>query len=681
MPIKYVPYLPTPIEGQAVLSNFLRTKRMLSYRGADGVYERILRGMPYYELERVETVGKNNPSENLLIHGECISTCAYLKDKGIKVDLVYIDPPFASGADYAKKIYIRRNPLVSKAIRQAEEELENSSESEFEEKMYGDIWDKEKYLNWMYENLVAIKSIMSDNATIYVHLDYHIVHYVKILMDEIFGENNLINEIIWRRKQSVSWASKQYGITNDTILWYAKNGDDYVFNQEYTLDDENTQKYIEERFVYDDNDGRGRYMKSPLVNSLYRPNLKYVFHGIQPPANGWLYKKEKLEEWFQKGELCIPSDPNMRISRKIYLSEYQGQPIQNIWLDIPIVNPMAKERANIDYATQKPEALLKRIISASTNEGMVVADFFGGSGVTAAVANKLKRKFITCDVGVNSIQTIRDRLICNKASFEIYEIKDGVNLFRNPVQTMNKLVKLIPGLQIDDSLPKFWTGHFVDSKLGKIPTYIQDLKDSSSKIFDIVKLNEIINERIPELEEGFKKVVVYYVDISNEEEIKEFVKDNNLTGVDIEFRDLKSILSLTFEDDYLEYEVVEESSNIFASKQLVIKKFISDRLKQKIDEFNDKALAQAIENPEKAKTIKLSNEGLEGIELISVDCTSSEGEWHADVELKIEKDNSITLNGEKSKDGWDGKVPLENDPLRIKVRNILGDETIIVCES
>jgi len=194
-------------------------------------------------------------------------------------------------------------------------------------------------------------------------------------------------------------------------------------------------------------------------------------------------------------------------------------------------------------------------------------------------------------------------------------------------------------------------------------------------------LNEIINERIPELEEGFKKVVVYYVDISNEEEIKEFVKNNNLTGVDIEFRDLKSILALTFEDDYLEYEVVEESSNIFASKQLVIKKFISDRLKQKIDEFNDKALAQAIENPEKAKTIKLSNEGLEGIELISVDCTSNEGEWHADVELKIEKDNSITLNGEKSKDGWDGKVPLENDPLRIKVRNILGDETIIVCKS
>lgn len=643
MPIKYVPYLPTPIEGQAVLSNFLRTKRMLSYRGADGVYERILRGMPYYELERVETVGKNNPSENLLIHGECISTCAYLKDKGIKVDLVYIDPPFASGADYAKKIYIRRNPLVAKAIKKAEEELDNSSASEFEEKMYGDIWDKEKYLNWMYENLVAIKSILSETGSIYLHLDWHIGHYVKILMDEVFGEDNFKNEIVWGyRIQGVGkvfWARK-----HDIIYFYSKTSN-YIFNAE------------KEDVIYE----------KPFIDTLCSsPDLSKL-------------KQTEIDEIIDclKNKTPLKDKYKSMLFNKYYANVY----VRDVW-DCDYTKPLISGSSEyLDYNTQKPEGLLERIVKASTNEGMIVADFFGGSGVTAAVANKLKRKFITCDVGVNSIQTIRDRLICDKASFEIYEIKDGVNLFRNPVQTMNKLVKLIPGLQIDDSLPKFWTGHFVDSKLGKIPTYIQDLKDSSSKIFDIVKLNEIINERIPELEEGFKKVVVYYVDISNEEEIKEFVKNNNLTGVDIEFRDLKSILAMTFEDDYLEYEVVEESSNIFASKQLVIKKFISDRLKQKIDEFNDKALAQAIENPEKAKTIKLSNEGLEGIELISVDCTSNEGEWHADVELKIEKDNSITLNGEKTKDGWDGKVPLEKDPLRIKVRNILGDETIIVCKS
>lgn len=117
------------------------------------------------------------------------------KEKGIQVDLVYIDPPFASGADYAKKVYIRRNPKVAEAIAQAEQELDIDEFKAFEEKMYGDVWDKEKYLKWMYENLMAIKSVMSETASIYVHLDWHIGHYVKILPDEIFGESNFINEI------------------------------------------------------------------------------------------------------------------------------------------------------------------------------------------------------------------------------------------------------------------------------------------------------------------------------------------------------------------------------------------------------------------------------------------------------------------------------------------------------
>lgn len=465
MPIKYIPYYPEPIDGQAILSNFTRT---LKYKGSCDVKDKLVRGMPLYEMETVEKHGQNKDN-NLVIRGECVSACAYLKEKGIQVDLVYIDPPFASGADYAKQVYIRKNPKVEKAIQQAETELDDDDLKSFDEKMYGDVWDKEKYLNWMYENLCAIKSVMSETASIYVHLDWHIGHYVKILMDEIFGEDNFVNEIIWRRKQSVSWAAKQFGITNDTLFWYAKNGDEYIFNPEYSVNDENTQKYLSERFVYDDNDGKGKYMKSPLVNSLYRPNLKYIFHGVNPPANGWLYRQSRLEEWYQKGELVMPSDPNMRIYRKIYASEYQGQPIQNIWLDIPIVNPMAKERADIDYSTQKPEALLERIIKASSNENMLVADFFGGSGVTAAVAHKLNRRFIHCDIGINSIQTTRDRLIAGKAEFDILEIKDGVSLFRNPVQTMEKLRSLIPGLGKIEGLSSFWAGCINTVKDGTVP--------------------------------------------------------------------------------------------------------------------------------------------------------------------------------------------------------------------
>ena len=228
MAVRYIPYYPDTLEGQARLDNFVRTSRMLFYKDNNQVKTRIQRGMPLYEVTESETVGAN-PDGNIVMHGECLSTCAYLKDKGIEIDLVYIDPPFASGADYAKKIYVRRNPLVQKAINEAEQQLDNSDMQEFEEKMYGDIWDKEHYLNWMYENLMAIKSVMSDTASIYVHLDYHIGHYVKILMDEIFGEENFRNEIVWCYYGPGSPGMRNFNRKHDTIFWYSKS-EDYQFN-------------------------------------------------------------------------------------------------------------------------------------------------------------------------------------------------------------------------------------------------------------------------------------------------------------------------------------------------------------------------------------------------------------------------------------------------------------------
>jgi len=122
MPVKYISHIPNTVEGQAILDNFVRTRRVLRYRDNDKVFDRVKRGLPLYEVEKIESIG-NNPC-NLVIRGECLSACAYLKDKGIKVDLVYIDPPFASGADYAKKVYIRRNPKLAEKIAKAEEQLD-----------------------------------------------------------------------------------------------------------------------------------------------------------------------------------------------------------------------------------------------------------------------------------------------------------------------------------------------------------------------------------------------------------------------------------------------------------------------------------------------------------------------------------------------------------------------------
>ena len=616
MPIKYIPFIPEPVEGQAVLGNF---NRILKYKGADDVSMVLQRGMPLYEMEKQETVGEN-PDGNLVIRGECVSACAYLKDRGIQVDLVYIDPPFASGADYAKKVYIRRNPKVAEAIAQAEQELDIDELKAFEEKMYGDVWDKEKYLNWMYENLMAIKSVMSETASIYVHLDFHVGHYVKILLDEIFGEDNYQNDIYWYYYNKLHGATKQvFPRATDMILYYVKNREaGFTFHH-----------LTEER-------------EKPIKK------LKYSF------VNGH-----------------IQNDKDESGKSITYLSTERQ--IDNVW-KISMLQPADKTEPT-GYATQKPEALLERIIKASSNEGMLVADFFGGSGVTAAVSSKLGRRFIHCDIGLNSIQTTRDRLKTDGAQFQVLEIKDGVQLYRNPVQTMDKIKSLIPGLKNEDSLDSFWEGAVTDSRLGTIPVYVPNLMDSSSKLLDVVTMNRIIHQAIPDLDSSIKKVIVYYIDITSEEEIRKFIAQDDSTDVEIELRDLKAVLDGVVIGDWAEFHVEERTDDLFGRYAVVVDAFVSDRVLQKIDEFNQKArMNSTAKKP--FKPIEISDTGLELIEYLSLDCTAGQGEWHSDSEIKIDKNGFVIRNGEKTKEFWDGTIRSEKKPLRLKIRNICGDETV-----
>ncbi len=621
MPIKYIPYIPNTVEGQAVLDNFSRTRRVLRYRDNDKVYDRIKRGMPYYEVEQTEQIGTN--SENLVIRGECISACAYLKEQNIKVDLVYIDPPFASGADYAKKVHIRRNPKLAEKIANAEQQMDNSELQSFDEKMYGDIWKKEDYLNWMFENLQAIKNIMSDTASIYVHLDTKIGHYVKILMDEVFGEDNFINEIIWHYDDKFATGGKSMDKNHDVIFMYSIS-EKYIFNPIIVKKDKITTRALRKKV-----DGKTVNVLDDNGNKIY---VKYS-------------EKKEDDVW--------------SLGRTISKNEYKN------------------------YATQKPEKLLQRIIKASSNEGMTIADFFGGSGVIAKVASDLGRKFIHTDIGVNSIQTVRDRLISAKAEFKIMEIKDGVNLFRNPVQTMDKLAKLIPSLQQKvEGINKFWFGAIIDTKNGTIPVYVPNLIDSKEKILDIPLINKIVNQELQNLEIEVKKVIVYYIDIADYKEIQQFIKDNNATQIKVELLDLKNFLHDVVVEDIVNYELqitneeLENGEKII-NYQLSIINFISDRLKQKIGEFNEKGNLQSIQKGKKFNPITISEEGLELIEMISLDCTNEKGVWQSDQEIKIDKLGYTTKSGTKTKDFWDGTIESEKKPLRLKIRNISGDETII----
>ena len=600
MAIKYISYDPNVLEGQAILNNFVRTQRILRYRDNDKVFERIKRGMPLYEVESQEVVGKN-PNHNLVLRGECLSACAYLKEKGMKVDLVYIDPPFASGADYAKKVYIRRNPKVADAIKQAETEIDSEELRNFEEKMYGDVWDKERYLNWMYENLMAIKSVMSDTASIYVHLDWHIGHYVKILMDEIFGEDKFINEIVWCYTGPGSPGMQQFSRKHDTIYWYS-NSDSHIFNAE----------------------------KVRIPSDVHSGGF-----------NGEM-NKDDSGAYSSKGK--IPED----------------------WWEFAVSSRFKLDGVNrVEYATEKPFKLLERIIKASSNEGMLVADFFGGSGVTAAVANRLGRKFIHCDIGINSIETTRDRLRKAGAEFEVMEIKDGVSLYRNPVQTMDKLKSLIPGLRNEDALDKFWEGSIYDTKDGMLPVYLPNLMDSSTRLLDTVLMNRILKEAMPDLPDGTKRVVVYYIDIIDRKEIEQFIKEQNNTLIEVELRDLKNVLDDVVVEDDADFDLqqIQPEGNVFKVWQVRINRFFSDRVNSKIKDFNSKGQLQSEKSKKPFNPITLSEDGLETIEFLSLDCASADtaSPWHSDSEVLIDRLGYVRKNGKDTKELWNGTIESEKN--------------------
>ncbi len=544
-----------------------------------------------------------------------MSTCAYLKENNIKIDLVYIDPPFASGADYAKKVYIRKNPKVADAIIKADEELDIEELKAFEEKMYGDVWNKEDYLNWMYENLCAIKSVMTETASIYLHLDWHIGHYVKILMDEVFGEDKFLNEIIWCYT----------GPTNQKNNFPRKHDLIYLYN-------------ISDSWIFNGDDIRVDFKKSTKSG----------------------------------GKTSLAGKGSDDILEAL---DAKGKIIEDWWMDIADLGKVHNQ--DVGYATQKPEKLLERIIKASSNENMVVADFFGGSGVTSAVAYKLNRQFIHCDIGINSIQTTRDRLLSDKAEFDILEIKDGVSLYRNPVQTMDKLKSIVQGLRNEDALDEFWEGAIQDSKEGMLPVYLPNLMDSSTKLLDVVMMNRIIHEAIPDLPNSIKKVVVYYIDITDKKEIESFIKNDDSTNIEIELRDMKEILDDVVVEDYVDYKLEEVQEKLFKEHKVTLNKFISDRVVTKIEEYNAKKQANALKSGKNTFVpITISEDGLETIEYISLDCTTKEGIWNSDSEIKIDKNSFVVRNGAKTKEFWDGAIKSEKKPLRMKIRNICGDETI-----
>ena len=323
-----------------------------------------------------------------------------------KVDLIYIDPPFDTGADFSFTALLPNGP--------SDESDEPTSfvkePSILEQKAYRDTWASglDSYLHWFYECVTRLRELLAETGSIYVHLDWHVVHYAKAALDEVFGEENFKNEVVWKRKGGSANPQNRLGVVTDSILWYSKT-EKIKFSAQFTKDSEESKKYVEERFKRIDEKTGRPFMDSPLVSPNPRPNLKYDYKGYAPPPNGWSISREVMERWDKEGRLLFPPDKSKRIRRKIFLDEYVGQPVQNLWNDIFVINSQSNEF--VGYDTQKPEALLDRILNSSSTEGDLVLDCFCGSGTTAAVAEKLNRRWIAGDLGRFAVHTTRKRLL------------------------------------------------------------------------------------------------------------------------------------------------------------------------------------------------------------------------------------------------------------------------------
>jgi DNA modification methylase len=338
---------------------------------------------------------------NRLIWGDNLLAMQALLAQGYagKVDLIYIDPPFASSADYSFQLFI--------------DEKKIDKDSNIIEKLaYIDTWEGgiDSYLDMLYPRLQLAKRLLSGKGSIYIHLDWHVGHYVKLLLDEIFGIENFCNEITWKRSSLATNVNTQWRNSHDILLFYSKTSDK-VFNVQHGEYSESSKKHYNKR------DEKGIFRTVPLMASGRTSGVtgkpwrnidvsnrgKNGMHWLKNPDELERLERERLIYWNSKGT------PEL----KYYLDEAKGVYISDFWDDINLINSMGNE--SLGYPTQKPEALLERIIKASSNEGDLVADFFCGSGTTLAVADRLNRRWIGCNLDKVGIQVSRNSLVNQQA--------------------------------------------------------------------------------------------------------------------------------------------------------------------------------------------------------------------------------------------------------------------------
>ncbi|MBU2341846.1 MAG: site-specific DNA-methyltransferase [Alphaproteobacteria bacterium] len=360
-----------------------------------------------HEAKASENVSLHEP--NRLIYGDnMLAVAAILADgdKSIrgKVDLIYIDPPFDSKADYQTKINILDGDLQQRPTA-------------IEQFAYSDTWrdGTKSYLESLVPLLFLLKECLSDSGSIYLHLGKTVSNYVKVVADSIFGADNFHNEITWKRSHAhgdTGQGAKHFGRVTESIFYYSKGSP--IWNPAYTA---YTPEILARDYKYTEEKTGEQYRLMPVdgPGGAAKGNPFYEFLGVK---GYWRYSQQKMQELYEAGEIVL-SKTGKSLSRKKYLKDAKGTPVTELWDDVNRISPTSRERLN--YPTQKPEALLERIISTSSNPNSIVLDCYTGSGTTAAVAERLGRRWIVVDLGKPACMVSRKRMIDQDAKPFLYQ--------------------------------------------------------------------------------------------------------------------------------------------------------------------------------------------------------------------------------------------------------------------
>lgn len=563
-----------------------------------------LESVQYFPAQEKEVYGDKTAKDfNKLFWGDNLQVLSHLlKEYRGKINLIYIDPPFDSKADYVRKVQVR------------DEQMRGAQQSVLEEKQYTDIWDKDEYLQFMYERLLLIKELLSEDGAIYLHCDWHKNSHLRLIMDEVFGEDNIVNEISWGYRSGGASKKEALPRKHDTILFYRKN-------QSFEVNSITERQYLEKSFMGSKQDKEGRF----YVDTLLRDTIEGLITTVNKDGS---------------------------------LTTFNTRPVLNL----------SSERT--DYPTQKPEGLLELLITVASKEGDIVMDCFAGSGTTAAVAQKLGRRWIGCDINIGAIQTSTKRLnqiIADQQKEKLKDFKGSLgfkvlnvneyDVFKNEVEA-KEIVMEMYGVE---PVKRSYFDGVLDSDFVKVLPLNRvlgkmDLRSLLKGIND--EIDNFTKKTVSKHGEAVYKEGVVVICSGMELDARDFLKKENKTGVAIKIYDI-----LTDTKDLIFKQYPESKVKVAAKGTKLsvdIQEFYSPLLMRKLELENGKVLKK--EREAKVKDFK------QIVDSVAIDVDYDGKLFNAEIMDLPEKKDVI-----KAKYDWE--YPKKGKYIvAVKIIDVLGEE-------